>query len=85
MHLLIENMIGCYPFQDKDRFVMESCPHVFVIGNQPRFETTLIEGPNGQMVRLIALPKFRETGELVLLDAETLEPEVIRFSVFGAV
>lgn len=52
-------------------------------GNQPRFETDLIEGPNGQAVRLIAVPKFKETGEIVLLDAETLEPEVVKFEVFG--
>jgi DNA polymerase delta subunit 2 len=35
-----------YPFQDGDPFVLERdmCPHVFVIGNQPKYETTLIEG-----------------------------------------
>ncbi|RJE22965.1 DNA polymerase [Aspergillus sclerotialis] len=33
-------------------------------------------------VRLLALPKFCETGELVLVDSETLEPEVVRFGVF---
>lgn len=74
---------GCYPYQDKDHFVMENCPHVYIVGNQPRFETSVIEGSNGQQVTLIAVPKFRETGELVLLDAETLEVEVIKFQVFG--
>lgn len=63
---------------------MEDCPHVYVIGNQTKFETSTIEGPNGQVIRLIAIPKFRETGELILLDAETLEPEVVKFEVFGA-
>ncbi|KAI9823641.1 MAG: hypothetical protein M1819_001154 [Sarea resinae] len=71
-----------YPFQETDPFVMEECPHVYFVGNQPRFETRLIEGPAGQTVRLIALPKFKETGELVLLDAQTLELEVVRFDVF---
>lgn len=33
-------------------------------------------------VRLLSLPRFKETGELVLVDSETLEVEVIRFSVF---
>jgi len=28
--------------------------------------------------------KFCETGELVLLDTETLEPEIIKFDVFEA-
>ena len=73
--------LWCYPFQERDQFVIEQCPHVFFVGNQPRFDTTTIEGPNGQQVRLIAIPRFSETGELVLIDAETLEPEIIHFDV----
>ncbi|KAL9597796.1 MAG: hypothetical protein Q9219_004923 [cf. Caloplaca sp. 3 TL-2023] len=70
-----------YPFQDRDPFVIEECPHVYFVGNQPRYETMVIEGPAGQTVRLICVPKFRETGEIVLLDTDTLEPEVVRFAV----
>lgn len=33
-------------------------------------------------VRLLTLPRFKETGELILVDSETLEVEVIRFNVF---
>lgn len=60
---------------------MTTCPHVFFVGSQPKFDTAEIEGPNGQTVRLIAVPKFAETGEIVLLDSETLEVEVVRFQV----
>ncbi|GAB7349538.1 hypothetical protein MBLNU459_g0240t1 [Dothideomycetes sp. NU459] len=76
--------LWCYPYQDKDRFVIADCPHVYIVGNQPRFETSVIEGPTGQRVRLVAVPRFRDTGELLLLDAETLEVEVVRFELFGA-
>lgn len=62
---------------------MSASPHLFIVGNQPRFETTVIEGPTGQSIRLIAVPKFRDTGELLLIDGETLEVEVVRFGVFG--
>lgn len=72
---------GCYPFQDKDQFVIEECPHVFFVGNQPAFETKLIDGPTGQTVRLIAIPKFKDTGELVLMDMETLEVELVKINV----
>ncbi|KAL4774356.1 DNA polymerase alpha/epsilon subunit B-domain-containing protein [Aspergillus nidulans var. acristatus] len=34
-------------------------------------------------VRLISLPKFRETGELVLVDTETLGVEVVKFGAFA--
>lgn len=60
--------------------MIEDCPHVFFVGNQPRFDTTVIEGPLGQQVRMIAIPRFRQTGEMVLLDTETLEPELIKFN-----
>lgn len=42
----------------------------------------LIEGPVGQTVRLICIPKFRETGEIVLLDTDTLEPEIVKFDMY---
>jgi DNA polymerase delta subunit 2 len=72
---------GCYPFQDKDQFVIEECPHVYFVGNQPRYDTTVIDGPAGQHVRLVTIPKFHATGELVLLDVETLEVEIVKFDV----
>lgn len=73
--------LWCYPFQDRDPFVIGECPHVFFVGNQPQFDTTMIEGPDGQRVRLIAVPKFHETGQVVLIDTETLEPEIVQFDI----
>lgn len=34
-------------------------------------------------VRLLTIPKFSETGELILVDSETLEVEVVRFGAFA--
>ena len=62
--------------------MIEECPHVFIVGNQPKFETEVIEGPAGQQVRLLAMPRFSETGQLILLDSKTLEVEILRFDVF---
>jgi DNA polymerase delta subunit 2 len=70
-----------YPFQESDPFVITECPHVFFVGNQPSFGTTIVEGPEGQQVRLISVPSFKETGVLVLVDGETLECETVSFSV----
>ncbi|MCJ1247441.1 hypothetical protein MMC30_004655 [Trapelia coarctata] len=74
--------LWCYPFQEKDPFVIEECPHVYFVGNQPRFESAVIDGPAGQNVTLIAVPIFRETGEVVLLDTDSLEVEIIKFDIF---
>jgi DNA polymerase delta subunit 2 len=40
------------------------------------------ETPTGR-VRLLSIPKFKETGELILVDTESLEVEVIRFGSFA--
>jgi DNA polymerase delta subunit 2 len=76
------SLTGCYPFQEKDQFVIEECPHVYFVGNQPRFDTATIEGPAGQQVRILAIPKFHETGQIVLLDTETLEAELVQIDLY---
>lgn len=77
--------LGCYPYQDEEPFLVEETPHVFFVGNQPHFDTTVIEGPIGQAVRLIAVPKFKETGQLLLLDMDSLEVEIVKFDIFDEV
>ncbi|KAK6436339.1 DNA polymerase delta small subunit Cdc1 [Oleoguttula sp. CCFEE 5521] len=74
--------LWCYPFPDGDAFVLRECPHVFFVGNQPKFESTVVEGPLGQQCRIVAVPSFRDTGEVVVLDLETLEPEIVKFEIF---
>ncbi|KAJ0117185.1 dna polymerase delta small subunit [Diaporthe amygdali] len=69
-----------YPFQDDDPFVMNNCPHVYFVGCQPTFGTRVITGPEGQAVRLIAVPSFSESKEIVLVDTETLEVSRVKIS-----
>lgn len=69
-----------YPFQDDDPFVMKECPHVYFVGCQPDFSTRVISGPEGHTVRLIAIPSFSETKEIVLVDSETLEVSRVKIS-----
>ncbi|KAK2590976.1 DNA polymerase delta small subunit Cdc1 [Conoideocrella luteorostrata] len=71
-----------YPFQEDDPFVMKSCPHLYFVASQPEFSTKVITGPEGQSLRLITVPSFAETKELVLVDTETLEVELVRFSKY---
>lgn len=59
---------------------MNDCPHVYFVGCQPEFGTKVITGPEGQAVRLIAVPAFSESKEIVLLDTETLEVSRIKIS-----
>ena len=72
--------------------MLEETPHIFFAGNQPRYGTRLVQGiveaglekliagEDGQKVRIISIPKFSETSEIVLVNTSTLEAEVIKFS-----
>ncbi|PHH78011.1 hypothetical protein CDD82_3268 [Ophiocordyceps australis] len=70
-----------YPFQEDEPFVMQACPHVYFVGCQPEFSTRRIYGSQGQTVRLITVPSFSETKEIVLLDTETLEATRLKIEV----
>ncbi|XXG60126.1 hypothetical protein AAC387_Pa04g2100 [Persea americana] len=74
------NTLGCYPFIDKDPFLIESCPHVYFIGNQSKYETRLLQGSEGQKVRLICVPRFCETGVAVVVNVRNLESHTLSFS-----
>jgi len=71
--------LGCYP-ADEDPFVLDECPHIYFAGNQPQFQTALITGEQGQVVRLIAIPSFLENQTIVLVNLRTKECHPISFS-----
>ncbi|KAM3690364.1 hypothetical protein ACB098_09G119100 [Castanea mollissima] len=73
------NTLGCYPFVDRDPFFIDSCPHVYFVGNQDKYKTDLIKGSEGQLVRLICIPKFCDTGVAVVLNLRNLECHTLSF------
>lgn len=80
---------GCFPFTDRDPFILHQTPHVYFVGNQPRFETRLVEAQPAaesedqtvKRVRVVLVPKFSETGEVVLVNTATLEVRRRRFAL----
>lgn len=72
---------GCYPFSDRDPFILPYTPHVYFIGNQPSFSTRLVTGDDGQQCRIVLLPKFSESGEVVLVNTKSLEVRVQGFEL----
>jgi DNA polymerase delta subunit 2 len=36
--------IGIYPFPDQDPFILKARPDIYIVGNQPEFETALVGG-----------------------------------------
>uniref|UniRef100_A0AAV1UYL9 DNA polymerase delta subunit 2 n=1 Tax=Peronospora matthiolae TaxID=2874970 RepID=A0AAV1UYL9_9STRA len=66
------DILACFPIANEDPFVLETCPHVYFSGNQPRFSTRFVKGEKGQVVRLVTVPSFCETSTIVLVDLKDL-------------
>jgi DNA polymerase delta subunit 2 len=77
---MLTHQPGSYPFQEDEPFVMKECPHLYFVGCQPEFGTRIIEGPHGQMVRLVLVPSFAATREILLIDTETLDVSKVKIS-----
>ncbi|KAI8815776.1 DNA polymerase alpha/epsilon subunit B-domain-containing protein [Fimicolochytrium jonesii] len=74
--------LWCHPYKDTDPFIMTQQPHVYIIGNQPAFETTLVkDAKTTNRTRVILVPSFAETKEIVVVNLRTLEVEVVGFGV----
>ena len=73
--------LSCHPFRESDPFVIENAsPHIVFIGNQPRFETRVVEGVEGQRVRVVLVPRFSVSGEIALVNTRTLACQVVSFA-----
>lgn len=70
--------LWCYPFTDKDTFVMEEMPDLYLCGNQPKFGCKTVVN-EGNRIQLVSVPEFRKTGVLVLINMHTLNVEIIQF------
>ena len=79
--------LGCYPFANKeeDPFVVRQCPHIFFAGNQPRYESKMVEGADGQRVCSIMVPDFAKEHTCVLVNLDTLECKPMTFAGLPAV
>jgi DNA polymerase delta subunit 2 len=86
--------LPCFPFYEEDPFILETCPHIYFIGNQSKFDTKVIHGnakngayitfklgAEGQNVRIVMVPSFVDTNTVVLVNLRTLNVHPITFNV----
>lgn len=71
--------LASYPYHDTDPFIIDETPHVLFAGGQPEFGTSKAVGPDGQVVRVIAVPDFSTTGTMVLVNLKNLEVHPVQF------
>ena len=73
--------LSCYPFNDRDPFLVPTQPHLYFAGNQPEYASRLVaDARSGAATRLLLVPAFAATGTLVLVNLETLACHPITFS-----
>ena len=61
-----------YPFVHEDPFVISELPNIYFAGNQPNYETMFKKMSSTSVCRLIAVPSFRRSKSIVLVDLTTL-------------
>ncbi|XP_024521106.1 DNA polymerase delta small subunit [Selaginella moellendorffii] len=71
--------LGCYPYTDKDPFVLDRCPHVYFCGNQRSCMSRLLT-VEGKSVRAISIPRFCDSGTAVLVNLRTLDYHLLTLS-----
>lgn len=65
----------CYPFENNDPFTLtDETPKVYFIGNQNEFKREI----SGDSL-LLTIPKFKQSGQLILLNTNDLSTEIITF------
>lgn len=74
-----------YPFADRDPFIVETCPDIYFVGNQECFASRLVEvnadAEKSGTCRLISLPRFAKTGQIVRLNLDTLDAECVQLTM----
>ncbi|KAH6492822.1 hypothetical protein HBI55_129360 [Parastagonospora nodorum] len=73
--------LWCYPFQDDDPFLVKECPHLYFVACQKKFGKRIIEGPAGQKVLVVSVPRFSKRKQVVLVDLDSWEVEVVKLGI----
>ena len=63
------------PHADMDPMVLSQTPHIYFSGAASKFDTSLAN----DQTRLVCVPSFADTGEVVLVNLKSLEVELLRF------
>jgi DNA polymerase delta subunit 2 len=72
--------LACFPYVDRDPFIIRESPHVYFAGNQAQFAQGKVEA-HGFSTTLVSVPAFAKTGIIVLVNLETLQCTPLQFDM----
>jgi len=72
--------LGCFPFIEKDPFIIDQCPHIYYCGNQEKLDYKTVEGSDGQNVLLLCVPDFSKTSSVVMVNLKNYQIKEIKFN-----
>ncbi|KAG8217429.1 DNA polymerase alpha/epsilon subunit B-domain-containing protein, partial [Butyriboletus roseoflavus] len=81
--------LWCHPYRERDPFVLDETPDIYVVGGMSEFATALVgseqdgKRKRSRQCRVVLLPSFAETGTLVLVNMRTLDVRCVNFGVKG--
>lgn len=83
--------LWCYPYLTTDPFVLRHTPDLYVVGCQPEFATRLVRGDENdgdageelRRCRVVLVPQFKSSGELVLVNMRNLDVKCVKFGTMG--
>ncbi|SCU85938.1 LADA_0D10968g1_1 [Lachancea dasiensis] len=73
--------LWCYPYKSDDPFILSKLPHVYFVGNQPAFASKSVTLEGDTEVKVVAVPDFSSTGQIVILDLQTLKTDVVTIQI----
>jgi len=81
--------LWCHPFRERDPFVLNETPDIYIIGGMSEFATALVSSERdsrrkkSRQCRMVLIPSFAETGTLILINMRTLDVRRVNFGVKG--
>ncbi|KAJ7134983.1 DNA polymerase alpha/epsilon subunit B-domain-containing protein [Mycena crocata] len=76
--------LWCHPYFSADPFLISETPHLYIVGGQQRFATKMVVAEESQKkCRIVLVPRFAETGILVLVNLRTLGVRTVKFGIKG--
>ncbi len=79
--------LWCYPFKSTDPFVLKDRPDVLFVGNQPSYASAMytfdpdIDAKAHQGCRVVLVPEFARTRQVVLLNLASLDTKLVTIDV----